>query len=66
MTNQIRAQYGFVSAARFPPHATLAGSLPLAGDPSAALDDVGALDTALAGVRSFAVANAGLAWLGGG
>ena len=29
ITNQLRAQYGLVSAAAFPPHVTLAGSLPV-------------------------------------
>ena len=30
ITTYLRAQYGIVSAGRFPPHVTLAGSLPLA------------------------------------
>ena len=30
ITGYLHAQYGFVSAGRFPPHVTLAGSLPLA------------------------------------
>ena len=29
ITSQLRAQYGLVSAGAFPPHITLAGSLPL-------------------------------------
>ena len=29
ITNQLRAQYGLVSAGAFPPHITLAGSLPV-------------------------------------
>ena len=33
ITGQLRAQFGLVSAGAFPPHATLAGSLPLAGPP---------------------------------
>ena len=69
IANQIRAQYGLVSAARFPPHATLAGSLPLAGagDPHAALQRLLAtLDTLLDGAQPVAVVNAGIAWLGTG
>jgi hypothetical protein len=34
ITTYLRAQFGFVSAGRFPPHVTLAGSLPIAvGEP---------------------------------
>lgn len=32
ITTYLRAQFGLVSAGRFPPHVTLAGSLPLAVD----------------------------------
>jgi 2'-5' RNA ligase superfamily len=57
IASQVRAQYGFVSAGAFPPHATLAGSLPLAGG----LDQlVGAVSAALDGRRAFPVENAGL------
>jgi hypothetical protein len=67
IANQIRAQYGLVSAARFPPHATLAGSLPLAGEPDAALDGLLAvLDAVLATADPVPIANAGIAWLGTG
>jgi hypothetical protein len=67
ITSQLRAQYGLVSAAAFPPHATLAGSLPLDGDPRSALHRlVDAVDGALFGMQSFRVVNAGIAWLGAG
>ena len=59
ITWQLRAQFGLVSAGAFPPHATLAGSLPLAGPPEELL-------RALAPVASFTVRNHGLAWLNGG
>jgi hypothetical protein len=59
ITGQLRAQFGLVSAGAFPPHATLAGSLPLAGPPEA-------LARALAPVAPFTVRNHGLAWLNGG
>ena len=59
ITGQLRAQFGLVSAGAFPPHATLAGSLPLAGPPEA-------LTGALASVAAFPVRNHGLAWLNGG
>ena len=59
ITGQLRAQFGLVSAGAFPPHATLAGSLPLAGPPEE-------LARALAPVAPFTVRNHGLAWLGGG
>ena len=54
ITGQLRAQYGLVSAGAFPPHATLAGSLPLAGPPE------------LPPAAPFTVRNHGLAWLNGG
>jgi hypothetical protein len=54
ITDQLRAQYGLVSAGAFPPHATLAGSLPLDRPPE------------LAPGASFTVRNHGLAWLNGG
>jgi hypothetical protein len=59
ITGQLRAQFGLVSAGAFPPHATLAGSLPLAGPPEELTD-------ALASVATFPVRNHGLAWLNGG
>ena len=67
VAGQIRAQYGLVSAARFPPHVTLAGSLPLAGDPDEALDGLlAALDAVLDGAPPIPMANAGIGWLGAG
>jgi hypothetical protein len=59
ITGQLRAQFGLVSAGAFPPHATLAGSLPLGGPPDE-------LRHALATVAPFTVRNHGLAWLNGG
>ena len=59
ITGQLRAQFGLVSAAAFPPHATLAGSLPLVGPPEE-------LTPALATVAPFSVRNHGLSWLNGG
>jgi hypothetical protein len=58
ITGQLRAQFGLMSAGAFPPHATLAGSLPLAGPAE--------LERALAPVAPFTVRNRGLAWLNGG
>ena len=66
ITGQLRAQYGLVSASAFPPHVTLVGSLPLAGDEApalTALTDV--LDDVLGSRTSFPVTNAGIGWLGG-
>jgi hypothetical protein len=59
ITGQLRAQFGLVSAGAFPPHTTLAGSLPLAGPPEE-------LTHALATVAPFSVRNHGLSWLNGG
>jgi hypothetical protein len=65
ITTQIKAQYGLVSAAAFPPHVTLVGSLALAGDPDRALPDLESeLGGVLAARKSFLVANAGVARLG--
>ena len=67
IAGQLRAQYGLVSASRFPPHATLAGSLPLAGDPDEARDGLlAALDAVLDGVPPIPMVNAGIDWLGPG
>jgi len=63
ITGQLRAQFGLVSAGAFPPHATLAGSLPLAAPPE---ELIRALETALAPLAAFTALNHGLAWLGGG
>lgn len=53
----VERQFGFVSAGRFPPHATLAGSVPIrASVPSI----VGALDAVLRGRPGFVVHNAGI------
>ena len=60
IATQLRAQYGLVSAATFPPHATLAGSLPIA-DPNRLIDN---LTRALHDRPEFLVENGGLQWLG--
>jgi 2'-5' RNA ligase len=61
ITTQLRAQYGLVSAGAFPPHVTLAGSLPVAdGEPAL----VQALDDALAPVAPFPVRSRGIGRLG--
>lgn len=57
ITAQLRAQYGFVSAAAFPPHATLVGSQHLGRNEEAIVDAVSA---ALAGRTSFDVHNSGI------
>lgn len=61
ITDQLRAQYGFVSAGAFPPHATLVGSLPLAR-PVAEL--IGTLDGVLAPLGPFEIENAGVTVMG--
>jgi hypothetical protein len=63
ITAQLRAQYGLVSAAAFPPHATLAGSLPLAGGPEPLL---AVLDDVLRTTAPFEVHNAGVGRMHGG
>jgi hypothetical protein len=60
-TMQLRAQYGLLSADAFPPHVTLAGSLPLADREPALVE---ALNRALATVAPFAVRNHGIGRLG--
>lgn len=62
-TDQLRAQYGFVSAGAFPPHATLVGSRHLGRDEDAVVAAVG---DALHGRSAFEVHNAGLRRLGVG
>lgn len=55
ITTYLRAQYGFVSAGRFPPHVTLAGSLPLAvaeADLVAAVRDIASRHSAVPMVNS--------------
>jgi 2'-5' RNA ligase superfamily len=63
LTGAVRAQYGFVSAGAFPPHATLVGSqhLPV---PEPVI--VEAVATALAGRTAFPVYNGGIRGLGDG
>lgn len=57
VTGQLRAQYGFVSAGAFPPHATLVGSQHLGRDEDAI---VTALDAVLADRSGFDVHNRGV------
>lgn len=57
VTNQLRAQYGLVSAGAFPPHATLVGSQHLGRDEDAI---VAALDAVLADRPGFEVHNRGV------
>lgn len=54
----VERQFGFVSAGRFPPHATLAGSVPIRASVSAI---VAALDGVLLGRAGFTVHNRGIA-----
>jgi hypothetical protein len=63
VTGQLRAQYGLLSAGAFPPHATLAGSLPIA---ASAEDLAEALTGGLMGFSSFPVLNSGVHSLWGG
>jgi hypothetical protein len=63
LTGQLRAQYGFVSAGAFPPHATLVGSQYLTGRTGAVIEAVGC---ALAGRRAFTVYNSGIRLMGEG
>jgi hypothetical protein len=63
LTGQLRAQYGFVSAGAFPPHATLVGSQHLDATTS---DIVKAVTKGLADQRAFTVHNSGIAKLGFG
>lgn len=62
VTGFVRAQYGLVSAGRFPPHVTLAGSLPLGVEVEEFLDVVGEV---AAHHQPFEVRHGGLARLGG-
>jgi hypothetical protein len=57
VTDQLRAQYGLVSAGAFPPHATLVGSQPLGHDEDLVADAVTDL---LADRPAFPVHNAGI------
>ncbi|MEV7871054.1 2'-5' RNA ligase family protein [Streptomyces sp. NPDC088124] len=57
LTGQVRAQYGFVSAGAFPPHATLVGSQHI----TAPVDEIiAAVTRGIAGVAPFTVHNAGV------
>lgn len=58
ITFHVQRQFGLVSAGAFPPHATLAGSVPSNHDTEAV---VAALDPVLKGHPSFTVHNAGIA-----
>ncbi|MBZ4487541.1 2'-5' RNA ligase family protein [Microbacterium sp. cx-55] len=57
VTDQLRAQYGLLSAGAFPPHATLVGSQPFG---FAEPDVIDAVTTLLRSQRSFDVHNAGI------
>ena len=61
ITDQLRAQYGFVSAGAFPPHATLVGSLPLARPVA---DLIETLDGVLAPIGPFEIENSGVTVMG--
>ncbi|MFS4505089.1 2'-5' RNA ligase family protein [Clavibacter sp. Sh2141] len=63
VTDQLRAQYGLVSAGAFPPHATLVGSQPLGHDEDLVID---ALTELLADRPAFPVHNAGIREQGAG
>lgn len=63
VTTQLRAQFGFISAGAFPPHATLVGSQHLGRDEDAICD---AVTAALAPLTSFLVVNSGVGRLRGG
>jgi hypothetical protein len=57
ITLSVERQFGFVSAGRFPPHATLAGSVPIAAPPDAI---VAALDPVLTDRAGFPVHHGGI------
>jgi hypothetical protein len=57
ITLSVERQFGFVSAGRFPPHATLAGSVPIRAD---AATIVAALDPVLASRPGFEVHHGGI------
>ncbi|KTR94749.1 heme utilization protein [Microbacterium testaceum] len=63
VTDQLRAQYGLVSAGAFPPHATLVGSQPFG---FAEPDVIDALSALLADRPAFPVHNAGIRGQGQG
>ncbi|SKA79483.1 hypothetical protein SAMN06295879_0066 [Agreia bicolorata] len=57
VTDQLRAQYGLLSAGAFPPHATLVGSQPFGFNENEVIEAVTAL---LANREAFEVHNAGI------
>jgi hypothetical protein len=57
VTSQLRAQFGFISAGAFPPHATLVGSQHVGRDEDVIVD---AVTKALAPLTSFPVVNSGI------
>ena len=57
ITNQLRAQYGLVSADAFPPHVTLAGNLPVVVPLAELMQLIGFV---LRRVRAFTVHNRGI------
>jgi len=57
VTDQLRAQFGLLSAGAFPPHATLVGSQPFGSSEAAVVE---ALDDLLEGRSAFDVHNAGV------
>lgn len=57
ITFHVERQFGFVSAGAFPPHATLAGSVPIVTDEAAV---VAALDAVLHDRNGFTVHNSGI------
>jgi hypothetical protein len=57
ITLSVERQFGFVSAGRFPPHATLAGSVPIAADVATI---VAALDPVLVDRPGFPVHHSGI------
>ena len=60
ITFHVRRQFGLVSAGAFPPHATLAGSVPIPDEPSSV---IAALDPVIGGTRAFPVHNHGIVTL---
>lgn len=61
VTGQLRAQYGLVSAGAFPPHVTLAGSLPVTRHEA---ELVAVLDAVMGSTAAFPVRNRGVSRLG--
>ncbi|WP_433283878.1 2'-5' RNA ligase family protein [Pseudonocardia sp. CA-142604] len=63
VTTQLRAQFGFISADAFPPHATLVGSQHIGRDEDTIVE---AVTKAVAPLTSFPVVNSGIRRLGDG